>query len=73
AFEWHMKTAERGGAEEQFEVEEYLRKGKGMRKNRIMAKLWFQKAADQGNKGAQEALEFLRMAKRGYDESRSQG
>jgi TPR repeat protein len=62
-----FKVTESGDVESQVEVGEYLRDGKGVRKNRIKARVSLQKVADQGIKDAQKALETLHLAKHGPD------
>ncbi|KAF9143170.1 hypothetical protein BGX30_001198 [Mortierella sp. GBA39] len=52
AFGWYLKAVQQGDVESQLEVGQYFRDGKGIGKSRIRAKVWFEKAADQGNTDA---------------------
>lgn len=59
AFEWFMKSAERGHAKAQFKVGELYLKGEGVEKDDHLAALWWRQAADQGYASAQFKLGLL--------------
>ena len=59
AFALYKKSAEQGDVDAQFAVAEGYAKGRGVAKNPAQARLWYQRAADQGHEEAEEKLEAM--------------
>jgi hypothetical protein len=58
------KAADRGYPDAQFNIGLLNEKGKDMPKNETVAKEWFKKAADQGDKEAIEKLAMVEHKRR---------
>ena len=58
-FEWHLKAANQGLSQAQFNVGVMYYKGKGTQQDIEKARMWLQKAADQGDDLAKKALESI--------------
>lgn len=59
AFYWFKKSADQGYSCGEFDLAKCYEEGNGVRKDLGLAKSWYQKAADQGDEGAKEALSKL--------------
>jgi tetratricopeptide (TPR) repeat protein len=57
AFYWFMQSAKQGNEISQFYVGECYRKGDGVEEDTEKAREWYQKAAENGQENAKEALE----------------
>ena len=57
--ELFKKAADQGYADAELELGWFYENGLGEDRNNDRAKVWYQKAADQGNSGAQAALQGL--------------
>src|SRR5262249_604501 len=62
AIEWIRKAAEQGLPGAQVNLGYCYEKGRGVEKDLAQAKLWYEKAADQGHKKAKNRLKWVREA-----------
>jgi len=67
-FRFQVKLAEQGNPEAQYKVGEMYELGKGVSKNNITAKTWFEKAAKQGHKKSTYKLLYLEIKANGLND-----